>query len=73
MPHYYVNPNEYEGEHSLHMVKRVPCKHGADAENQIDLGYHIGCHYALREARERFPDWSINGCFYCCHDCHEAG
>ncbi len=72
MPHYYVNIQENDGVHVMHMVKREPCQHGADEENQKDVGYHIGCHYALEKARETFPDWSINGCYFCCNDCHET-
>ena len=70
MPNFVVNKNAQDnGDHEVH-EKNSGCGHMPAIENQIDLGFHSSCHGAVSEAKSRYPDASINGCYYCCNPCH---
>jgi hypothetical protein len=66
MPSYYVNRNaQPNGDHEVH---ETGCTQGADAANQMALGFHSSCHGAVTEAKETYP--TANGCAYCCEACN---
>jgi len=67
MENYYVNKNaQPTGEHEVH---KSTCQHLPDSTNLIYLGYFSNCADALREARKYYSN--VDGCYYCCPDCHK--
>jgi hypothetical protein len=72
MPNYIINKNQQaNGDHEVHDLSQN-CAHLPNPENQIELGYHITCHSAVAEAKRRWPNDRINGCFYCANPCHTS-
>lgn len=72
MPNYIINKNaQSNGDHEVH-EQGSTCQHMPNTGNQIDLGWHTSCHGAVAEAKRRWPDHRINGCYYCCNDCHTS-
>lgn len=72
MPRYVINKNaQSNGDHEVHQVNSG-CSHMPLAQNQIDLGTHLSCARAVSEAKRRYPNVRINGCYYCCNDCHTS-
>lgn len=72
MEHFIVNDNsQANGDHEVHNVS-TGCPHMPNPENQIDLGWHVNCHGAVTEAKRRFPNHRINGCYYCAERCHTS-
>ena len=65
MARYYVNANENEDDHEVHIED---CTHGADEVNRIDLGEHSSCETAVDLAKTHFPN--ADGCAHCSGDCH---
>ena len=71
MPQYIVNRNaQSNGDHEVHKYPRSLCnRHDyPEPRNQIDLGFHVSCHGAVRKAREFYS--KANGCYYCATECH---
>ena len=66
MYRYYVNdrPKKY-GDHIVH---REGCYQLATADGAMHLGLFSDCAAALDKARTRYR--KINGCWFCCRDCH---
>ena len=72
MPNFIINKNtQSNGDREVHNTTDG-CSHMPDSENQISLGYHSSCHGAVAEAKARWPDDKIDGCHYCCNDCHTS-
>lgn len=72
MPYYVINKNsQSNGDHEVHDATNG-CSFMPNTENQIDLGLHSSCYYAVLEAKSRWPDSKINGCYYCCNSCHTS-
>ncbi|RMH94500.1 hypothetical protein EBB59_02135 [Lysobacter pythonis] len=70
MPKFILNANpQTNGDHEVHNVT-IGCTYMPAASNQIDLGYHADCQGAVAEAKRRWPNSRINGCFYCANACH---
>lgn len=70
MYQFIINKNsQSNGDHEVHNKTRG-CSFMPSLENQIDLGYHATCHGAVAEAKRRWPQDRINGCYYCANDCH---
>lgn len=68
MARYYINRNaQSNGDHEVHVD---PCSYMPDASNRVDLGNHPNCQSAVRDAKSRWPNERINGCYYCCNACH---
>lgn len=74
MAKYIINKNKQDSEsgenHEIH--NEDYCKRLPNYENRIDLGYFNNCKDAMDNAIKRFPKSSkeIDGCFWCCNDCH---
>jgi hypothetical protein len=67
MARYCVNRNaQPTGEHEVHNVDT--CGHLPFTENRIGLGSHVSCFTAVAAARQHF--WNVDGCAYCCPQCH---
>jgi len=68
MPAYYVNkvaqPN---GDHEVHTDG---CPYPAEVQNRLQLGNHINCHSAVRDAKLYYS--AANGCYYCSNPCHTS-
>lgn len=72
MPRFVINKNsQANGDHEVHNTS-TGCAYIPSALNQIDLGTHTGCQGAVLEAKQRWPQSRINGCFYCCRTCHTS-
>lgn len=70
MPKFIINYEpQPRGEHEVHNLDAL-CSHLPKMENRIDLGYHYSCREAIAYARKRWPDSQIDGCYYCCRECH---
>ncbi len=70
MPVYIINKNaQSTGEHEVHQDD-CTCSHMPDHSNRIGLGFHSNCHSAVAEAKSRYPNHQIDGCFYCSRPCH---
>ena len=70
MPNYCVNINAQDnsGDYEVHETSPTRCKHLPNPENREALGWHSDCHGAVAEAKKTYDD--VNGCYYCCYDCH---
>lgn len=72
MPQYIINKNQQSnGDHEVH-DKTNGCSYMPETANQIDLGYHATCDGAVSDAKRRWPQERINGCYYCCNPCHTS-
>jgi hypothetical protein len=72
MPNFIVNENaQSNGDHEVHLTT-CTCSHMPASKNQTALGFHSSCHGAISKAREKFPNWKIDGCFFCCRECHTS-
>jgi hypothetical protein len=70
MPRFVINKNKQaSGDHEVHNAT-TGCRYMPNSENQIDLGTHVNCHGAVTNAKSRWPNEKINGCYYCCKECH---
>jgi len=68
MPRFCVNKNaQPTGEHEVHNLD-ASCGHLPDSSNQLQLGSFTSCHGAMTEARKTYSN--VDGCAYCCPDCH---
>lgn len=66
MAKYYVNRNaQPTGEHEVH---KQGCSYMPAPQNCAYLGDFTNCHDAVAEARKRYSN--VDGCYYCCNDCH---
>ena len=67
MPYYVVNRNAQfdSGDHEVHIVG---CGEIKNSDNLKDLGFHMNCSEAVKEAKLYYSD--SNGCYYCCRECH---
>ncbi|RRJ97823.1 hypothetical protein Ga0100231_005025 [Opitutaceae bacterium TAV4] len=63
-----MQPN---GDYEVHNVT-TGCLHLPNLQNQIDLSFHPNCQSAVAEAKRRYPQLRIDGCYYCCPDCHTS-
>ena len=66
MKRYLVNKQaQPTGEHEVH---HEHCDHLPELNNRLDLGYFNNCQAAVEEARKHYSN--VDGCYYCCNDCH---
>lgn len=69
MSTYVLNKREQSnGDHEVHNLETCPCL--PDPEDQIMLGRFESCSGAIRAASNLYPKWRIDGCYYCCNECH---
>lgn len=72
MPIFVINKNQQQnGDHEVHN-KSTGCIFMPDATSQIDLGYYASCREAVAQAKQQWPGNRINGCYYCCNECHTS-
>lgn len=72
MARFVINQNgQTNGDHEVHNAT-TGCSYMPDPVNQIDLGYHNSCQEAVADAKRRWADYRINGCYYCCKPCHTS-
>lgn len=70
MQSFIINQNQQpNGDHEVHNTT-AGCIFMPLLENQISLGSHLTCTGAVAEARTRWTDVRINGCYFCCAPCH---
>lgn len=68
MANYYINTNaQANGDHEVHSD---PCSYMPNTSNRVDLGFHANCQSAVIDAKSRWPNARINGCYYCSKACH---
>ena len=68
MAYFYINSNEQEnGDHEVHTTG---CSHPPEPENRVEIGNYDYCWQAVNEAKRRWPNNRINGCYYCSNSCH---
>lgn len=75
MARYLINKNKQDSEsgenfevHNEDICVRLP-----DLKNRIQLGNFTNCDSAMVVAKKKWPSQksNIDGCYYCCEDCHE--
>ena len=67
MPYYLVNQNaQPTGEHEVH--EKNNCNHLPEPHNRKDLGWHLNCNDAIKEAKKTYNN--VDGCKYCVPQCH---
>ena len=72
MPNFIINSNaQANGDHEVHNTT-TGCSHMPAASNQVALGYHPNCQSAVADAKRRWPNNRINGCYYCANACHTS-
>ncbi|WP_027848784.1 hypothetical protein [Marinospirillum minutulum] len=72
MDRFIINKNQQtNGDHEVHNAT-TGCSHMPSLENQIDLGLHNTCQQAVAEAKLRWPNNRIDGCYYCANACHTS-
>ena len=70
MARFVVNTvQQTNGDHEVHNAT-TGCKYMPNPSNQVDLGVHDSCRQAVAAAKARWPQNRINGCYYCCRECH---
>jgi hypothetical protein len=71
MKDYCINQNaQPSGQHEVHCVD--DCDHLPLPANRIPLGPFNSCHGAVAEAKRRFPQVNIDGCYYCSKECNHG-
>jgi len=69
MSKYIINKNtQPTGENEVH--REAVCDHLPFPENRILVGYFDTCRQAIAEAKAKWPSNTIDGCAYCCPECH---
>lgn len=72
MPIFVINKNQQSnGDNEVHNAT-TGCAYMPNTENQIDLGSHTNCRGAVATAKSTWSDAKINGCYYCCNECHTS-
>jgi len=72
MPKFVLNRNQQaNGDHEVHNAT-IGCNYMPVPASQIDLGTHSDCRGAVTVAKQTYPHWRINGCYYCCRACHTS-
>lgn len=67
---YYVNKNQQSnGDHEVH---KSGCSYLPNPENRTYLGSYESCGPAVAEAKRVYPNWKINGCYWCSPNCHTS-
>lgn len=76
MAKYILNRNQQDSKsgsnNELHDETPGACVRLPNQENRLDVGYYDTCHQAMAAAKQKYPSLSasIDGCYYCCRDCH---
>jgi hypothetical protein len=66
MDYYYVDTcAQLNGDHEVH---KEECEFIPDVANRIFLGLFVGCHEAVRRAKDHYA--TADGCKHCSPDCH---
>lgn len=61
--HYYVNDNaQANDDHEVHTGE---CSWLPDIANRTYLGFFNNGIEVVAKAKQQFPNWNINGCYYC--------
>lgn len=68
MADYIINMNPDTG--GNHEVHKKSCSHAPDETHQKALGSFEECKPAVAKAKEITNFTKIDGCFYCCNECH---
>lgn len=72
MARFIINRNaQPNGDNEVHNAT-TGCDFMPSPENQIDLGIHVNCHGAVAYAKQQWSSHQINGCYYCCRECHTS-
>jgi len=72
MPRFIINKKpQANGDHEIHNAT-TGCTYMPAQANQIDLGTHATCQSAVLDAKGRWPNDRVNGCYFCCNQCHTS-
>lgn len=72
MPSFIINSQQQRnGDHEVHNTTKG-CSFMPLLSNQVVLGVHATCHGAVAHAKKKWPQPRINGCYYCCNECHTS-
>jgi hypothetical protein len=72
MPHFILNKNhQSNGDYEVHNLTDG-CDYMPNTQNRQELGYHLSCREAVAEAKGLYQNIKINGCYYCCRECHTS-
>ncbi|RLA82788.1 MAG: hypothetical protein DRG78_06225 [Epsilonproteobacteria bacterium] len=72
MSKFIINKNAQEnGDHEVHN-ETTGCSHMPNPENRIDVGNYNSCQEAVADAKRKWPDHKVDGCYYCCNSAHTS-
>lgn len=70
MQNYYFNDNtDSNGYHEVHTGN---CSYLPSVANRTYIGMFNCCSEAIRTAKDKYPSYSFDGCFFCCNSCHKG-
>ncbi len=61
--------SQFNGDHEVHNLT-TGCRYMPQSQNRVELGEHPCCYDAVLFAHRNWPQSRINGCYYCCNECH---
>lgn len=68
--HYYFNNTT--DEHGYHEVHTESCSFLPSVSNRTYIGYCANCSEAINSAKDKYPYYVFDGCFFCCNSCHKG-
>lgn len=72
MPQFIFNKRQQSnGDHEVHNTTKG-CVFMPSNDNQVFLGTHASCKEAITYAKALYPSFRINGCYFCCNECHTS-
>lgn len=67
---YYYNKNlDKNGNHEVHTSE---CSYLPAVHNRAMIGYLNDCHSAIQRAKQDTGKTNFDGCYHCCHPCHNG-
>lgn len=72
MSKFIINQNpQANGDYEVHNLT-TGCSFMPHPQNRVDLGEHPNCFSAVLAAKRKWSNARINGCYYCCNNCHTS-
>lgn len=70
MKHYYFNKST--DDKNRHEIHTGDCSWLPSISNREYIGYFNNCSEAIKKAKQEYPSYGFDGCFFCCRDCHKG-
>lgn len=63
---------DYKDKNGNHEVHEYSCSFLPSIENRTFIGNFSSCHAAIRDAENKYPSLSFDGCYFCSEPCHHG-